>query len=76
VAIAPIMSEEIQSDTKILFIFPLHAGTMARHYSEADSAEHLWQSMRKNSIATPLQGSLWRMLARNSAHHLTGKSGS
>jgi hypothetical protein len=35
------MSEAIESDRKLLFIFPLPAETMARNYSEADDAEHL-----------------------------------
>jgi hypothetical protein len=40
VAIAPMMSAVIESDMKLLFIFPLPAGTMARNYSEGDGAEH------------------------------------
>jgi hypothetical protein len=43
-----VISNEIESDMKLWFIFPLPAGTMAGNYSEADSAEHMerrWRCM-------------------------------
>ena len=46
VAIAPMMSEAIESDKKLLFIFPQPAGTMARNYSEGDGAEHMERRWR------------------------------
>jgi hypothetical protein len=41
IAIAPTVSAVIETDMKLLFIFRQPTGTMARNYSEADSAEHM-----------------------------------
>jgi predicted ATPase len=46
VAITPMMSNEIESDKKLLFIFPQPAGTTARNYSEGDGAEHMERRWR------------------------------